>query len=223
MSDEETVSYLVPCLIMIAVLLIPILSYGLIVLRRRYLKEKTRKRLIALLGVTVGLLVVLFSVSGVFITSYIEEYDTFMRYSVEISSDTSSGDPIAQGVIYVPISTNDNLMKATRIEEGVGSYSIVDTDHGKALRVEFRGNVTIRGYHSYYWDEGEWHMSMRNGTDQIWLGYEAEDQDAKRPILSWKLGVNQYRNTEYFYSNYTRVREGWDLYTMGMVKHDGWG
>lgn len=221
MASDEAPSMLLPCLIILGIILIPILAYGVVVLRRRYLNERTRKRLLPLLSMTVALLVASTFVGGIFLGAYIDEHDTFMRYSVVISSDTSSGDPIASGAIFVPISKNDKLMEVIQKEEGDGSYSIVDTDHGRALRVEFRDNITIRGYHSYYWNEGEWQMTMRNGTDQIWMGYEAEDPDAERPILSWKLGVNQYRNTEYFYKNYTRVREGWNLYTMGMVKHDG--
>lgn len=211
----------VPCLIVLAIILIPIFAYGTLVLRRRFLEKSTRERYIALIAVITAFLVVFTFISTAFVLNYIDNYDTYMRYSVSIRSDTSYGDPVAQGVVYVPISKNDELMGSIQIEEGKGSFSIVNTDHGRALRVEFRDNITIRGNHSYYWDEGEWHMTMRNGTEQIWLGYEADDPNARRPIVSWKLGVNEYRNSEYFYKNHTRVREGWDTYTMGMVKHDG--
>lgn len=97
-------------------------------------------------------------------------YD-ILEYSVVLESQSNEFE-----MVVIPISQNSDLQKSTRISSGNGILKIIDTEHGKALQVNFTNKVKISGDINTISGVGIHDLSMKNNSDpwrigNYWINY----------------------------------------------------
>jgi len=95
-----------------------------------------------------------------------KKYDDYrskqsLSYGVYLSSNSSKIESV-----IVPICENSRLLDNIYIEPENFTYFIIETSHGKGLRVYFIGNVSIQGEFEIKGNVGNHELTMRNGTDE---------------------------------------------------------
>ena len=140
--------------------------------RGRWMKdgsEKAKRVAIALL-VTIILIIA----STVVLSIYIDQNRVRYDYTATVASDQS-------GVVYVPAPVILELQDQLRVRSGDGSISFVDTEHGRALRIEFSGNVTVHGRIVRSDHVDDWGLTMLNDTRgrEAWVNLRVDgDQES---------------------------------------------
>jgi hypothetical protein len=127
-------------------------------------------------GLVVAVMVVLMLAVGGYTTWLVLDYKEWtesreLEYSLNI---TAPDDSI--GILLVPVTVNQDLRDALEVSPG-GSIGLVDTEHGKALRVVFQGNVTVRGRLEWRQEFDDYHLTMASqdhipGTNRFWFHFD---------------------------------------------------
>jgi hypothetical protein len=86
-----------------------------------------------------------------------------LEYHLEVNSTSNEFEEI-----YVPISQSSYLQSSLRIESGTGRFSIINTQQGLALWVNFSGHIEIVGKVETLGIIGEHALTMLNTTDEYW-------------------------------------------------------
>jgi hypothetical protein len=160
------------CTVMILVGLVVILSLLLmpkVVEWRR--GEGNRK------GIVMVMVALMLSVGG-YTTWLVLDYREWTETSeLEYSLNITSPDQ-GIGILLVPVTVNADLRDALEVSPG-GVMELVETEHGKALRVVFQGNVTVRGRIVSRDELDPYEPTMRNtehiaGTHRYWFHFDGD-------------------------------------------------
>jgi hypothetical protein len=123
----------------------------------------------------------------------------------------------SSGAVILPLSDIEELQEAVAVVKGDGRASVVDTEHGRALRLEFSGNVTARGVYTM----GEYlrapDFTTTNGTHfrdvWMWFGGLTSGSDPVSVMVRIKQlahpGHDAERHVEGTLSEGWHTYEGW--------------
>jgi len=130
-----------------------------------------------------------------------------LDYSLNITAPQG-----AIGVVMVPITVNEDLQDVLEASPG-GSFEIVDTDYGKALRVVFTGNVTVRGHLEQRNEFADYHLTMENpehlpGTNRYWFHFDGDEATNGTVDVELSLVHNSIFKYELFQADLV-LEEGW--------------
>lgn len=133
------------------------------VLRSRYRQSGERRwfrwSVVALAVVIAGIGIEVYLATDFY---YVINHRT-LEYSLVLDSSSVGFDQV-----YVPISQNPYLQDSLRVKSGTGTFSIVDTEKGQALLVNFSGRIEIAGKVDTLLLIGEYDLTMVNSTDSHW-------------------------------------------------------
>jgi hypothetical protein len=137
-----------------------------------------------------------------------------LYYSVEIETNST-----AKGVVWVPVTLDEDLQDALGLVSGTGAFDLVETEHGLALMLEYEGNVTIRGKVEMFEYPDDWGLSMRDGNVMVWARLEGDPGSLGDVVVhvyasrsSWNGGTGEVVRTD--------LDEGWGRY---QFEDEGWG
>jgi hypothetical protein len=128
-------------------------------------------------GIVVVMVVLMLVVGGYttwLVLDYREWTDTReLEYSLNITAPDG-----AIGVLHVPVTVNEDLRDALEVSPG-GSMELVDTEHGRALRVVFSGNVTVHGHLEAREEFDPYDLTMEStghlpGTYRYWFHFDGD-------------------------------------------------
>ncbi len=118
------------------------------------------------------------------------------------------------GVVLLPVSGNEALQDRIAVTSGDGEVSIVETEHGRALRLEFRGDVTVKGRITLDHPVDDWGPTMFNYDSRrsAWISMEPGGAWMGIVVLDLDLGNYNLPGHDALYQIDTTLVEGWDLY-----------
>lgn len=179
----------------------------------QYLKEKKGDHLIVA-AVAFSLMVVAVGFQVLFVACYPSpiEYYAF-EYSLVLESASDEFEEV-----YVPIGENATLQNALRIDSGSGSISIIDTQYGRALKVNFTGRIDISGKIETYRAIGETDLTMVNRMDvrdrvEYWMYYKPYNSSDYN--CSFRFSLQYEAEAECLWMTYESegfLEEGWNTY-----------
>ena len=191
-----------------------ILIITAIEINRRW-KEKNPKRA---KKVVYGLLVavIVISASTAVFYTLVEQQGTHFEY--EYIATVLDEDK--QGVMYIPVCVNEELQERLRVIEGDGTMSIVDTEHGRALRLEFEGEVTVRGQMIKDNRLNDWSWTMQTGSRDFEAWANLELENIENGTVEVRLGlitdiVPGHDGRIYLHDT---LKEGWDIYPISTIQ-----
>jgi hypothetical protein len=148
----------------------------------------------------------LFFVVGIFVFNG----GTTLEYEVTIH--TSSDNEI---VVFVPAPVEQRLREELTIK-GAGTMSIVPTEHGEALKIVFRGNVTVRSRVDGRGSLQDGGLTMEEQTSHsVWMGLENQDngtQEVRIDLHNDHYRVEWGRGYGHGDSVEAALHNGWDTY-----------
>jgi hypothetical protein len=137
------------------------------------------------------------------------------RYRYNYIASVNAGN--LSGVVYLPVSTNEELQDEIGLVSGDGRLSIEDTEYGRALRIEFSGSVKVEGriVKSNHLDD--WELTMCNDTRRcrnIWVYLELNG--GMNGSVDIGVGVEKVvvPGHDEGYDLRTPLVEGWNTYRL---------
>ncbi len=90
----------------------------------------------------------------------------------------------------------------------------METEHGRALRLEFRGDVTVKGEITLDHPVDDWEPTMFNNDTRrsVWISMEPAGAWKGIVVLDLDLGNYNLPGHDALYQIDTTLVEGWDLY-----------
>ena len=129
-------------------------------------------------GLLVAVMLVLILAVGSYTTWLVLDYREWtenreLEYYLNVTAPDG-----AIGVVLVPVTINEDLQEALEVSPG-GAIELVDTEYGKALRVVFQGNVTVRGKLEWREEFDEYHLTMLNDhhlptSHMYWFAFDGD-------------------------------------------------
>lgn len=130
-----------------------------------------------------------------------------LDYSVNITAPEG-----AVGVVMVPVTVNRDMRNALEASPGA-SFELVDTEHGRALRVTFTGSVTVSGHleRREEFDPYRPTMFIRSagpGVHVYWFFYESGTGSNGTVDVELRLVFDSLNVHESYLADLT-LEEGW--------------
>lgn len=135
-----------------------------------------------------------------------------LEYSLVLDSSSVGFDQV-----YVPISENPYLQNSLRVKSGTGTFSIVDTEKGQALLVNFSGRIEIAGKVDTLLRIGDYDLTMVNSTDRdwervdVWMQYTPHNPSDFNCSVDLRMEYDSLWEHEW-YSSEIYLVEGWETY-----------
>jgi hypothetical protein len=137
----------------------------------KYFKSKQKKYLV--LSAVFVVIIILSTVAQVLISQdyqYLIHYD---RLEYNVTLKTISGD---NETVVIPISENYELMNRVSVSSGEGQISIIETENGMGLIVNFTSQITIYGEYETTTGIGEHDLTMVNNSidwriNECWIQF----------------------------------------------------
>jgi len=190
---------------LVAVVSVIILTIWMLSTAMEWKKEGTEKAKRRMMTLLVTIIVISATTASIYI--YIDQNSARYDYTASVTTDQS-------GVVHIPVTYDEELQDQLRVTSGLGSISIVDTEHGRALRIEFSGNVTVNGriVRDDRLDDGG--LTMLNDTRGIWAWVNLEiDGDLESHVdLDIDLDNANVPGHDQGYEMEDRLEVGWDVY-----------
>lgn len=190
-----------------------ILIVGLILLivnEYRLMEKGNERAKMAMYALLTAFIVVTAS-TAVFIIAVEVQGDRY-EYVYSATVESLRGDRV--GVVLIPVCGNEDLQDRIRVTSGDGEISIVETEHGRALRLEFRGDVTVEGRISLDHPVDDWEPTMFNNDSRrsAWISMEPAGTWKGIVVLDLDLGSHPLPGHDEIYQIDATLVEGWDLY-----------
>ncbi len=160
-------------------------------------------------------LVVLMVAAMVFLGSYVawlyldyQEWTDTKTLDLGLNVTAPEG---AEGTVWVPITVNRDLRDAISVREGTADLTIVETKYGTALRVDFKGSVSIRGGLETRGEFDDFELTSVDtshvpGTRWYWFGRAGDPNDTVEVDLS--LEYHSVYRDEWYYATH-QLDPGW--------------
>lgn len=137
-------------------------------------------------------------------------YD-ILEYSLILDSNSEKNH-----IAYFPISENANLQNSIEIKEGTGQISIIESNHGKALMINFSDNILINGKIDTTNGISNYDLTMVNKTEEYhsveyWVYYEPFNKTDYNCSFELKLDHESLDWGEFYYCE-GFLKEGWNIY-----------
>ncbi len=156
----------------------------------------------------IGAFIVIMIVSNsIFISSiFITTHDRYLEYGLEITSDVD-------GVIVVPVSRYQPLESKLDVTMGDGNTKLLDTEHGRAIQVEFNGPVDVRGELMTLRSIDDWKFTMptTDSTHQ-WIYYESSISTNSSCFLELILTYRLSNGSSHMLELRGPLSPGWNIY-----------
>ena len=207
MFSESTIEAfgLVATIVVLVVVVLIILFIGA---EHKWKKKDSRSAKLAAIGLLIAIIVISASTAVVYVM--IEEQGT--QYEYDYTATVDGGN--VGGVVHIPISLNGELQGELEVTSGDGTLSIVDTEHGRALRLEFLGPVTVEGRIIKDHRIDDWEPTMLNESwDAIaWSNLEREGVGNGTVVLDWTLWSHPLPGHNEVYWMDATLKNGWNTY-----------
>lgn len=201
------------CYIVAGVAATVVLALLLMDARDRWSKEGTRRAKIAVVVVLVAIVVVIASTA--ILSLMVEEERS--RYDYVYTATLTCGD--LGGVVRLPVSVNETLQERIRVTSGKGTAYLVGTEHGPALEVVFRGNVTVEGLISGDSSVHDWEPTMLDWSyghvAWVWLGLEEGNGSVGLVLMLDERLIPGHDSSYYIRAD---LRTGWNTYVIRHVQ-----
>ncbi len=148
---------------------VPLLILALLHYFYRYQADKDRTDRLRAVIAALALAGILVTVSYIAIEEDRKEDLVTLDYRAVITTNSTS-----EGVVWIPVSANTQMQDALRVTKGQGTIDLVQTEHGLALRIEYEGNLTVRGSLEAYEYFENWELTLKSEEwdERIWAGHE---------------------------------------------------
>ena len=187
---------------------IPLLILAFLHYFYRYQADKDRADRLRAVIMALALAGILLTVSYIAIEEDRKENLVTLDYRAVLTTNGTS-----EGVVWVPVSANTEMQDALRVTKGQGTIDLVETEHGRALRIEYEGNLTVRGSLEAYEYFDNWKLTMKSEEwdDRIWAGHDPAPGDAGDVAIE----VEVWRDSLYSGAGEdldTSLVDGWEHY-----------
>ncbi len=187
---------------------VPLLILGLLHYFYRYQADRDRKDRLRAVIMALALSGILLSASYIAIEDKRKEELVTLDYRAILTTNHTS-----EGVVWVPVCSNSEMQDALRVTKGKGTIDLVETEHGLALRIEYEGNVTVRGHLESFEYFAVWQLTMKHAewSEWVWAGYDPAPGEVGN--VSIKIEVwweSLYSGVDEEVNAY--LVEGWDEY-----------
>jgi hypothetical protein len=203
------------CHIMIGVIAVVVVAILLMETKDKFRRQRNERLKRVMNGLSIAIIVVVASTAlyGIKIVDLTEEFEYL--YIATVESGESGG-----GMILIPTSNYSKLQERTRIASGEGKISHVNTDHGRAIQLVFKRNVSIEGRMIRKDCVDDWGPSMLDSpSDRLsWIYLERG--------WNWNGSVNLelhiYNISGHNHANIYWIREqlvpGWRSYEVNFIQ-----
>jgi hypothetical protein len=173
--------------------------------RRKEGSEKAKRVAIALL-----ITIIVISAVTVVLVIYIDKNSARYEYTATVFSDQS-------GVVHLPIMMDKDLQDQLEVRSGEGSISIVDTEHGRALRIEFSGDVKVNGrtVRDDRLDDGGLTMLEGEHGNEAWVNLELDGAQDGHVAITVNLENTNVPGHDADFRVNDSLEVGWNLYLVG--------
>jgi hypothetical protein len=120
-----------------------------------------------------------------------------------------------QGVVYIPTSNNTELQEKIHVVSGDGRMSLVDTEHGRAIKLVFNGDVSLEGKivtREWLFD---WEPTMLDENEDVWVMLDSPYTSNGTIEIDLMLANYNLPGHDELYYLRTPLRSGWELYDLG--------
>ena len=195
---------------------VPLLILALLHYFYRYQADKDKKDRLRAVIMALALSGILLSASYIAIEDKRKEELVTLDYRAILTTNHTS-----EGVVWVPVSSNSEMQDALRVTKGKGTINLVETEHGLALRIEYEGNVTVRGYLESFEYFAVWQLTMKSAEwyEYVWADYDpapGEVGNVSIKIEVWRESL--YSGVDEEVNAY--LVEGWDEYPYAYSETD---
>jgi len=189
--------------------LAPLLVIYLVIARRRYRQHRTRERLLMMVAAMFVVVVLMAASVGMAVDRYVVHNGSSLVYKFDIYASYHT-----EGIVFVPAPVNEALRDQLTLM-GNGGMSFVQTEHGEAMRIAFRGNVTVHGLIEKHGDLGNRGLTMLTSPwgGEAWMGRELQDNGTQLLVVRLSYDYHWGRSA-FLYRVQTPLQEGWDTYTV---------
>jgi hypothetical protein len=184
---------------------VPFLILAILHYFYRYRADKVRSDRLMTVIATLALAGILISATYFVIEDRRKEELVTLDYRAVLTTKNTS-----EGVVWVPVSANSEIQDALRVTKGKGTIVLMETEHGLALRIEYEGDVTVRGSIESFEYFAVWQLTMKrtDWDDRTWAGFDP----APGEVGNVSIKIEVWRD-----SLYSRVGEGVNAYLV-----EGW-
>lgn len=140
---------------------------------------------------------------------------TEVEYTVELNSSSSTYE-----LVYFPLVENNKFFQSLRIISGNGNLSLVDSEYGNALMINFTGAVKVSSKFSTIMLSGGPELSMRReiniyGDPVYWIYYKPSNSTNYNCTYQLSLEYNGF-GSETIISSRGYLNSGWNTYSSTM-------
>jgi len=195
---------------------VPFLILAILHYFYRYQADKGRSDRLKAVIATLALAGILISATYFVIEDRRKEELVTLDYRAILTTNHTS-----EGVVWIPVSSNSEIQDALRVTKGKGTIVLMETEHGLALRIEYVGNVTVRGSIESFEYFAVWQLTMKRTerSEWVWAGYDpapGEVGNVSIKIEVWRDSKCSSVSEEVG----TYLVEGWDEYSFAYSETD---
>lgn len=178
----------------------------------RWRKRDTRRAKVVFAGLLVATIVA--TASTVLFAALVVDQGDRYEYVYTATVECIGG----TGVVYIPVSLNTELQKRIRVESGDGSVEVVETEHGTALMMTFRGSLSVEGRMVKDHPVGDWGPTMLDAIrdDMAWACLEEGDGWNGTASIDLKISNNNFPGHDSSFHMRGTLEIGWSTYLMGL-------
>ncbi len=181
-------------------------------LRSRYKRSSERKWL------TASIIALSMVIAGIGFEAYLA-YDYHyatrhkaLEYSLMLYSSSTGFDQV-----YVPVSESPDLQESLKVKSGTGTFTLVNTQHGFAMLVNFSGHIEIIGKVDTFDVIGEHALTMLQTTNgdrdgvEFWMQYLPHDSSSFSCSYSLWMEYDA-PSVDEVYNSDGMLYQGWNVY-----------
>ncbi len=192
----------------IAFLVVVVLIVLTVKAEHRWKKKDSKNAKMATYALLVTIIII--SATTAVVCTWVALYGTRYEYTYR-ASVTSKDD---EGVVYLPLPTNEELRETLQITRGNGPFSIVETEHGLAMMLAIEDLVIVSGEVLLDHPMDDWTLTMPSDSedDMTWVGLVMDDYNNGTPSVSISMIERVWPGDDDDYGISAHLAFGWRAY-----------
>ena len=122
------------------------------------------------------------------------------------------------GMVYIPVSNNTELQERVHVVSGDGRMSLVDTEHGTAIKLIFNNTVTIQGKLVKDQWLTDWGPTMTDDDQNAWVMLDSPWIYNGTIDLDMTLTENNIPGHDALYYLRSPLKTGWAMYELHHIE-----
>lgn len=199
-------------IILILFIIALILLFFLLTKEEKRTKSRYFLLIILVIGIAVGLELEILLYENMI---YAANRD-YLHYELTISSTSYEYE-----IVYMPVCLDSNVRKNLEIKSGTGSFELIGTEYGMALKVNFSGKISIDGEYETADGIGDHDLTLLYDSEEgniyrgldvaYWIYYHPANEGNYNCSIQLRLGHGAFDWSEFHEVN-TYLRSGWNIY-----------